>query len=304
MNARKLILPLLLIATTLPLSAQRAKPTPWDTSASQQEKLDRGFIRINTNSSRPFFSWRLLGSDDEHTSFLILIDGEVKSDTIRNCTNFRPTGIINASKVVELVTLQDGVPVDTVAPMVFNNNLYHKLQLDRPEPTKTDAKLKDSVYVYTPNDCSVGDVDGDGKYELFVKWAPSNSKDNSQNGYTGYTIIDCYKIETGEKLWRVNLGPNIRSGAHYTQYMVYDFDGDGKAEMICKTAPGSLDGTGNYVSLAATDSRILATNNAKDYRVSGGRINGGYEFLTVFDGETGAAIHTIRISRTATPPTC
>ena len=288
-----MLLPLICLTASIQLNAQRTKPTPWDTPASQQEKLDRGFLRINTTTSKPFFSWRLLGSDDEHTSFLILIDGEVKSDTLRDCTSFRPKGIVNTSKKVELVTLQNGVAIDTVSPMVFNNNLYHKLKLERPEPTQTDAKLKDSVYVYTPNDCSVGDVDGDGQYELFVKWYPSNAKDNSQSGYTGYTIIDCYKIDTGEKLWRIDLGPNIRSGAHYTQYMVYDFDRDGKAELICKTAPGSIDGQGNYVSLAANDTKILATNNAKDYRVAGGRINGGYEFLTVFNGETGAAIHTI-----------
>ena len=293
MATTKHILPLLLLSASLTATAQRQKPTPWDTPASQQEKLDRGFIRINTTSTKPYFSWRLLGSDDEHTSFLILIDGEVKSDTLRDRTSFRPSGIINSSKKVELVTLQNGVPVDTVSPMVFNNNLCHRLKLDRPQPTTTDAKLKDSVYVYTPNDCSVGDVDGDGQYELFVKWAPSNSKDNSQSGYTGATIIDCYKIATGEKLWRIDLGTNIRSGAHYTQYMVYDFDRDGKAELICKTAPGSVDGTGNYVSKAATDTRILNASNTRDCRVSGGRINAGYEYLTVFNGETGAAIHTI-----------
>ena len=290
---KKLLLPLLLLATSLQLNAQRAKPTPWDTPASQQEKLDRGFVRINTTSSKPYFSWRLLGSDDEHTSFLILIDGEVKSDTLRDRTCFRPAGIINASKKVELVTLQNGVPTDTVAPMLFNNNLCHRLKLELPEGGTVGTGSDANSYTFAPNDCSVGDVDGDGQYELFVKWAPSNSKDNSQNGYTGPTIIDCYKIETGKKLWRINLGTNIRSGAHYTQYMVYDFDRDGKAELICKTAPGSIDGTGNYVSKAGTDSRILATNNAKDCRVSGGRINAGYEFLTVFNGETGAAIHTI-----------
>ena len=293
MKIKRLQILLLLLATALTVTAQRAKPTPWDTPASQQEKLDRGFIRINTTTTKPYLSWRLLGSDDEHTSFLILIDGEVKSDTLRNQTCYRPSGIINTSKVVELVTLQNGVPVDTVAPMVFNNNMYHALNLDRPAGGTVGTGSDANSYTYEPNDCSVGDVDGDGQYELFVKWAPSNSKDNSQNGFTGSTIIDCYKIDTGEKLWRVDLGTNIRSGAHYTQYMVYDFDRDGKAELICKTAPGSVDGTGNYVSKAGTDAKIRATNNAKDCRVAGGRINAGYEFLTVFNGETGAAIHTI-----------
>ena len=81
-------------------------------------------------------------------------------------------------------------------------------------------------------------MDGDGEYEIIVKWDPSNAKDNSQNGYTGPVLIDCYKMD-GTQLWRINLGANIRAGAHYTQYLVYDFDGDGHAELICKTAPGS-----------------------------------------------------------------
>ena len=270
------------------------KPTPTDTPVSQQEKLDRGFIRINTTTLSTFLSWRYLYTDDEHTSFLILKNGEVlKNDTLRNTTCYRPTGVIRVADDIKLLVLQNGVPVDTVAPQVFNNKTYHMLQLDRPEKATDDSKLKDSVYSYTPNDCSVGDVDGDGQYELFVKWDPTNSKDNSQNGFTGYVYIDCYDLFTGEKRWRVNLGKNIRAGAHYTQYLVYDFDGDGKAELICKTAPGSVDGVGKYVSEAATDAKIKSVSNTTDWRVSGGRINGGHEYLTVFDGETGEAIHTI-----------
>lgn len=144
-------------------------------------------------------------------------------------------------------------------------------------------------------------MDGDGEYELFVKWDPSNSKDNSQDGVTGNVYLDCYKIDwtqggtgtTPTKLWRIDLGVNIRAGAHYTQFMVYDFDGDGRAEMMCKTAPGSKDGTGNYVSAAGTDTKIQNCNNAKTWRNSGGKIDGGYEFLTVFEGLTGKAVHTV-----------
>ncbi len=284
-------LALLLIAT--PSFAQRLKPTPWDTPASQCEWLDRGFVRINASATRPFISWRLLNSDDEHTSFLVLVDGEVKSDTLRGTTSFRTPGLVAPAKVIQLVTLQNGVPVDTLLPQVLNSSTHHKLQLDRPVKPTDDSKLSSQDFTYAPNDCSVGDVDGDGVYELFVKWYPSNAKDNSQGGYTGYTYLDCYRLFTGEKLWRINLGKNIRSGAHYTQFMVYDFDGDGKAEVICKTAPGTVDGKGEYVSKAATDAKIRATDNTQDHRTSDGRIDGGYEFLTVFNGETGAAIHTI-----------
>ena len=168
---------------------------------------------------------------------------------------------------------------------------YLELKLDRPETGVLGG-------TYSPNDCSVGDVDGDGQYEIFVKWDPSTSKDNSQSDKTDNVYIDCYKIVNGtssnaQLLWRIDLGVNIRAGAHYTQFMVYDFDGDGCAELMCKTAPGSKDGQGNYVNQAATDEKILTADNAKDWRTEAGRINGGQEYLTVFKGLTGEAVHTI-----------
>ena len=138
----------------------------------------------------------------------------------------------------------------------------------------------------------MGDVDGDGEYEIILKWDPTNSHDNSHNGYTGEVIFDCYKLD-GTQLWRINLGKNIRAGAHYTQFLVYDFDGDGKAEMICKTSTGSVDAKGKFVSDAATDAGIRELDNAADYRNSRGRIMAGPELLTVFNGETGKAMHTI-----------
>ena len=161
---------------------------------------------------------------------------------------------------------------------------YLALKLNRPE--KVGGKA------YFPNDMSVGDVDGDGQYELFVKWDPENSKDNANTGASNPVVIDCYRLD-GTQLWRINLGINIRAGAHYTQFMVYDFNGDGQAEMICKTAPGSKDGEGQYVSYAATDDAIKGISNTTDLRNGDGRILKGAEYLTVFDGLTGKAIHTI-----------
>ena len=269
----------------------REKPTPADTPLSQQEKLDRGFVRIQTGAASTFLSWRLQNTDDEHTSFIILKNDEPATEPLRDVTSYR----IIASKTVDLklVTLQNGVPTDTIEPQTFNAATHHVLQLDRPTGGTVGTGDEKNSYTYEPNDCSVGDVDGDGEYELIVKWYPTNAKDNSQSGYTGYIHFDCYKIFSGERLWRISLGKNIRAGAHYNPFLVYDFDGDGKAELICKTAPGSRDGQGHYVSAAATIDAIKNVANGTDYRVSGGRINGGHEYLTVFDGETGAAIHTI-----------
>ena len=155
---------------------------------------------------------------------------------------------------------------------------YFDIKLQKP----ADLTMPDGTTCsYTANDCSVGDVDGDGQYELFVKWYPSNAQDNANNGYTGNIYIDCYKLD-GTQLWRVDLGKNIRAGAHYNQFTVSDFDGDGKAEMICKTADGTVDGTGKVIG-----------DGSKDYRTSAGRILSGSEFLTLFDGATGKALDTI-----------
>ena len=167
---------------------------------------------------------------------------------------------------------------------------YKDIAFKVPDGGKTPT---DEEYTYTANDMSVGDLDGDGEYEYIVKWDPSNSKDNSVKGYTGNVYLDAYELD-GTLLWRIDLGVNIRAGAHYTQYMVYDFDGDGKSEVILKTAPGSKDGEGNYVSKAGKNR--TKGDDKKDYRNSSGLLmgkDGGPEYLTVFNGETGAAMQTV-----------
>ena len=268
------------------------------------EKLDRGLVVIPYNLfGGHFVCWRLFGTDDANTTFELLKNGESVKSNIMQTTSVRLTGG-KATDKYQVVTYQNGKMVDTTPEVSPWAKYYLEVKLDKPADGKTKPYTttidKETVsfpdgqdYSYSPNDCSVGDVDGDGQYEIFVKWDPSNSKDNSQNGVTGIVYIDCYRLD-GTKLWRIDLGKNIRAGAHYTQFMVYDFDGDGKAEMMCKTAPGSKDGEGNYVNQAATDENIKAASNTKDWVSEGsGRINGGQEYLTVFNGQTGKAIHTI-----------
>ncbi len=252
-----------------------------DTPVSQMEKLDRGLIAFPTSSGKCFVSWRLLGTDDNYTTFELLKNGTSLKKDIYAATSLTATG--KAGDKFQIVTLQNGVPVDTTAEVEPWAQAYLNIPLNRP--------AKENGKAYFPNDCSVGDVDGDGQYEIFLKWDPENSKDNSNTGSSNPVIIDCYKLD-GTQLWRVNLGINIRAGAHYTQFMVYDFDGDGKAEMICKTAPGSKDGSGEYVSYVADDETILGTSNTVDLRDGNGRILKGAEYLTVFEGATGKAIHT------------
>ena len=281
------------------------------TPTSQMEKLGRGVVAVpSTNGGTGrLVTWRMLGTDDPYnTTFDVLRNNERLASNLK-VTNYMDTSG-NASSTYRVVTKVDGVAVDTTDAVQAWTNVYMKLPLDRPangvtKPYYTtngsvskgnfvelDYRESGQEYSYTPNDCSLGDVDGDGEYEVFVKWDPSNSQDNSNNGVTGNVIIDCYKLN-GTKLWRIDLGKNIRAGAHYTQFQVYDYDGDGRAELICKTAPGSIDGTGAYVNQASDNATIKAADNSKDWTSEAGRVNGGHEYLTVFNGSTGKAINTI-----------
>ena len=254
------------------------------TPVTQMEHLNRGVVALPANSGRGnFVSWRFLGTDDSATRFDLVCNGTTIATDLEVSNYTDASG--DSSSEYQVITKVNGEIVSTSDPVKAWGEVYKKLKLDRPAKGALGG-------TYSPNDCSVGDVDGDGQYEIFVKWDPSNSKDNSQSDKTDNVFIDCYQLD-GTKLWRIDLGVNIRAGAHYTQFQVYDYDGDGKAELMCKTAPGSKDGQGNYVNQAATDEKIKAADNTKDHRTSAGRINSGQEYLTVFKGETGAAIHTI-----------
>ena len=141
---------------------------------------------------------------------------------------------------------------------------------------------------YTANDASPGDLDGDGKLDIVLKWDPSNSKDSGAAGTTDPVYVDGLKMD-GTRLWRINIGMNIRAGAHDTQMSVYDFDGDGKAEVAFKTAPGTKDGTGAFLKTGPA----AGADNTKDYRIPRGMVLTGPEWFTVFDGTTGAERATI-----------
>ena len=251
-------------------------------SSSLMENLGRGLIAAYTSSGM-LVSWRLLGTDDPEATFTLYRDGvQIASIDASDPTTY----LDSKGSVSSDYTLKDASGKISSQVTVFNNLYtntygnasYKTITLDVPaDLTMPDA----STCTYYPNDMSVGDLDGDGEYELVVKWDPSNSKDNSSRGYTGNVYIDAYKID-GTKLWRIDLGHNIRAGAHYTQFMVYDLDGDGIAEVVMKTSDGTVDGVGKVIG-----------NSSADYRTTGGLIMSGNEYLTVFNGKTGAAITTI-----------
>lgn len=274
---RKSIITLCALLTASTGYAQK----PSDTPASQMEKLDRGLVVV-PQSNKHFISWRMLGTDTPNTSFEVLKNGQPLKSNIIGATFMSTSG--SATDTYQVNVYQNGQLTETTKAVSPWSKAFLELPLDKPAGS--------GDYSYSPNDCSVGDVDGDGQYEIFVKWDPSNSKDNSQDGITGPVLIDCYKLD-GTKLWRIDLGQNIRAGAHYTQFMVYDFDGDGKAEMMCKTAPGSKDSQGTYVNQATSNVTIKSADNTKSWITSSGRMDGGHEYLTVFNGLTGKAINTI-----------
>ncbi len=250
----------------------------------RMETLDRGLCAVLSGGNM-LVSWRALATDPENMTYKLYKNGELIGtyDSTQK-TNVLVSGA-SASDVFTMDTFVDDIMVEFAEPAVVmgtknsgQSGAYLEFAVTPPaEQTMPDG----TTCTYTPNDTSCGDVDGDGQYELIVKWDPSNSKDNANDGYTGSVFIDCYKLD-GTRLWRIDLGKNIRAGAHYTQFMVYDFDGDGKAEMMVKTADGTVDGQGKVIG-----------DGSKDYRSGAGRILTGPEYLTVFNGETGAAMDTI-----------
>lgn len=270
-------------AFLLNVTPGQADSWPW-----RHEKLTRGVVAVPTiqNGTSYLVSWRMLDTDDDNTTFDVIKDGVTVKSNINNATCYMDTSG-SPTTTYRIVTKQHGVATDTTEAITPWEDLFMQLRLDRP----ADGTFHDVEYSYAPNDCSAADADGDGEYELVVKWEGVVA-DNSQGGFTSPTIFDCYKLD-GTKLWRIDMGHNIRSGPHYVPFLFYDFDADGKAEFIVKTAPGTIDGAGRYVSEAATDPVIQETDNTKEHLNGGGQVMTGPEFLTVFDGETGQAIHTI-----------
>jgi rhamnogalacturonan endolyase len=228
-------------------------------------------------SNGVFVSWRMLGTEADNVAYNVYRNGsKLTASPLAASTHYIDTaGSANATYRVAAVVGGVEQPLSGASAVWAQQHLAVKLQ--RPAGGTTPDGV---AYDYSPNDVSVGDVDGDGSYELFVKWDPSNSKDNSQSGYTGNVFVDAYKLD-GTRLWRIDLGRNIRAGAHYTQFIVYDLDGDGKAELAVKTADGTIDGAGTVIG-----------NPTADHRNSTGYILSGPEYLTVFNGLTGKAMAT------------
>jgi hypothetical protein len=290
---------LLAAVVSLTVAVTGNAQTNYDYSRLSVERLNRGVVAVKTADGHVAVSWRTLRNDPKGQAYDVYrytaADYRLgKSGTKLNAAPLTSGGTffvdaqplqgsdavyeVRGGTVSGTCTLRADAPVG-----------YIPIAIQKPEGGRVPASeagsrsrrwRDDGSYQYSANDASVGDVDGDGQYEIFLKWEPTNARDNSHDGYTGPVIIDCYRLD-GTRLWRINLGRNIRAGAHYTQFMVYDFDGDGRCELMCKTADGTTDGQQNVIG-----------DPAADHRNTAGRIIQGPEFLTVFDGLTGRALDT------------
>lgn len=239
----------------------------------QMEYLKRGIVAVPSETGI-FVSWRLLGTEPQNIQFdLYRIENnkskKLNEKPLLNETSFLDTTADKTKNYTYFVrsnTQEREIDQDS-ANYAANQKPYFSIPLRTPVG-------------YTPNDASVADLDGDGKYEIILHQT-GQSKDNSQKGFTDEPIIQAYKLN-GKFLWEINLGKNIREGAHYIQFLVYDLDQDGKAEVVMKTADGSRDGKGKFIG-----------DPSKDYRNENGFVLSGPEYLTVFNGETGEEINTV-----------
>jgi rhamnogalacturonan endolyase len=268
----------------------------------QMENLGRGVVAIRQDAGGIWVGWRLLGTDPDAMGF----------NVYRSCGAGAPVKL-NRQPLAGPTNW-----VDTTADFTRSNAYFVRPVDDGREGASSGtftlpagAPVRPYLSIplrtpegYTPNDASVGDLDGDGEYEIVLHQV-GKGQDNAFAGMTTEPIFQAYKLD-GTFLWQINLGKNIREGAHYTQFMVYDLDGDGRAEFVCKTADGTVDGAGHTIGNANADwrepagssvptrDRTGSQNGEGGKRVAAveGRIMSGPEFLTVFDGRTGKALAT------------
>ena len=256
----------------------------------QMEMLGRGVVAIRTSGTQAYVGWRLLGTDPSSVSFNLYRSANGGAATKLNATPITATtdyvdgtanfAVPNAYTVRPVI---NGVEQAPSAAFTLPANVATRQYLGVPLQLPAGGVTPDAVaYTYEANDCSVADLDGDGEYEILVRWEPTNSWGGGVGGHTGPILFDAYKLD-GTRLWRINLGTNLNAGAHTLDFIAYDLDGDGKAEFACKTADGTVDGTGAVLG-----------DPVVDHRNSGGVVLVGPEYLTIFNGLTGAAMATTR----------
>ena len=256
----------------------------YDYSLLSTEKLDRGVVAIRQADGRAFISWRTLMTDPKSAAFDVYRNGQKlnQAPLTKGGTWFIDDNPTDEAVYEVRCEMEEGRgKKEDISHLTSSISHQPSSLFPLPSPIGyLPIPLQKPDEMHTANDASVADVDGDGQYEIILKWDPWNAHDNSHDGMTGPTLLDCYRLN-GERLWRIDLGQNIRSGAHYTPFIVYDLDGDGKAELMVKTADGTRDAKGTVIG-----------DSLADYRNPAGRILTGPEYISVFNGLTGAVMDT------------
>ena len=241
--------------------------------------LKRGLVAVNlsqSGGSGNLVSWRSREYDGRNYKFKLYYGTSAKTiksalnsgNFIMGKSNFAHTGG-GASTYYRLeVYNENGEIVEQDTCKAWSSQVTY-IDLEGGAPTDIWGRGA----TYTPNDASICDMDGDGEYEIILKWSPSNEKDAASNGTTSPEYFACYKLN-GKRLWILTGGPNMFSSAHTSSFVAWDFDGDGYGEFMIKTGHGAIDGEGNYLN-------------------SRGKQESGEEWITVFDGMTGAELKTI-----------
>jgi rhamnogalacturonan endolyase len=266
-------------------------PSAWAAAQRQMERLGRGVVAVRQADGKVWVGWRMLGTDPDDAAFNLYRSAaggppvKLNDRPVGDVTNFVDAGAdASRSNSYFVRPVVKGKEQEASAPFTLRADAPARQYLSVPLQTPQG---------YSPGDASAGDLDGDGEYELVVHMT-GRGRDNGSAGFTTAPVLQAYKLD-GTLLWTIDLGRNIREGAHYTQFMVYDLDGDGRAEVACKTADGTVDGRGKIIGDPKADWRSPEGSFAsfRNGRHSlAGYVLKGPEYLTVFDGLTGAALAT------------
>ncbi len=236
--------------------------------------MNRGLVAVSTGNGT-FISWRWQGYESLDVKYNLYKNGVKLNDepmSLTNYTDINPT----AGAKYSVAPVENGVEGEKCEEVSVWDDGYLEIPIDRPEA----VAIGNNAGTYQPGDASVADLDGDGEYEIVLKW-DGVVADAGKGATTSNCIIDAYKL-SGKKLWRIDMGVNIRSGPHDTQFIVGDFDNDGKAEMACRTADGTVAGDGTVIG-----------DGSKDWRDANGKNLTGPLYLTVFNGEDGSVVDTV-----------
>lgn len=252
--------------------------------------LKRGLVAVNlsqSGGSGNIVSWRSRAYDNRNYKFKLYkgtnatnINTNLNSGNfIMGKTNFADTGGGTTTYYRLEVYNENNEIVERDTCKAWSSQVMY-IDLEGGAPTDIWGRGA----TYTPNDAAICDMDGDGEYEIILKWSPSNEKDAAKTGTTSPEYFGCYKMN-GQRLWILTGGPNMFSSAHTSSFVAWDFDGDGYGEFMLKTGHGAIDGEGNYLS--------VDKDPKGNYLNSRGKQVEGEEWITVFDGRNGAELQTI-----------